>query len=86
MSKFFVITVEDSGDVYATLESFKFEVETMTELYGLPADVVRIEQIDGLEFEAGKEGSSPPGSSHLELDTDHYAHVEFHDVAGANIG
>jgi hypothetical protein len=79
--KVFQIIVRDSGEVYPSLESFRFEIETMVDRYGLPADIVDI-----IEITRGRErGSSPTTSPGPELNTDYYTHVEFHDVAGANI-
>jgi hypothetical protein len=59
----FQITVRDSGDVYSSLESFRFEIESMANLYGLPADIVSI-----VEITRGRErGSSPTTSPGPEL-------------------
>ncbi len=87
--KTFQITVLDSGDVYSSLESFRFEIETMVDRYGLPADIVDI-----IEITRGRErGSSPttsPGPTFPPESPDElefiptYEESEFYDVAGAN--
>jgi hypothetical protein len=82
--KLYRVLVRDRMDIYPSLESFRFEIETMVEAYGLPADVEEITAIEGEstatlepEVEAGERRSSPTGSLPSPSD--------FHDVAGANL-